>query len=205
MKRETDGLSEYDEFILDFIEGVKSMKKLNKLIVFAVSVSILFCSSFFTGFAKDDIVKEHFFVFVKEEYCDCINETIKTIDSKYISEVRELTNPEDYSEPYTPMLLVFVNEDVDSFEKAQKYFQDKEYFLEIRYDVYVGAEDFELSGDVDKDGYITAADARFILRCAVGLEEYKDDVLKIIDIDNDNFVTASDARAVLRLAVGLDA
>lgn len=179
------------------------MNKLRKLIFFVVSISMIFCSVSFTGFAKEDVVKNYFFVFVKAEYCDEIDKVIDSIDCEYITSVRELTNHEDYTEPYTPMLLVWVNNNTDSFEKAQEYFQDKEYLFEIRYDVYVGSENFALSGDVDNDGVITASDARFTLRCAVGLEEYTYEMLVAMDMNLDNSVTAYDARAILRLSVGL--
>ncbi len=55
----------------------------------------------------------------------------------------------------------------------------------------------------DKDGCITAKDARFVLRCSVGLEEYTDEALKAMDMNSDNSVTASDARCILRIFVGL--
>lgn len=62
-------------------------------------------------------------------------------------------------------------------------------------------------GDADGDGKVTAADARLILRAAVGLEEIKagSAVYEACDLDNDGKLTAADARAALRIAVGLDA
>ena len=58
-----------------------------------------------------------------------------------------------------------------------------------------------LLGDVDGDGKITAADARLILRAAVGLEEVS---LESGDVDGDGKITATDARKVLRDSVGLN-
>ena len=179
------------------------MNKSNKLIFFIVSISIFWSSVYFMGFATENIVTDNFFVFVKAEYCNKTENIIEDIDNEHITYVRELTNPKDYDEPYTPMLLVVVDKAPDSFEKAQKYFQDKEYLFEIRYNVYVGSENFALSGDVDNDGVITASDARFALRCAVGLEEYTYEMLALMDMNWDNSVTAYDARAILRLSVGL--
>lgn len=59
-------------------------------------------------------------------------------------------------------------------------------------------------GDVDGDGKVTAADARLVLRAAVGLEILTGDALKAADINKDGKITAADARLVLRKAVGLD-
>lgn len=58
-----------------------------------------------------------------------------------------------------------------------------------------------IKGDADGDGKITAADARLILRAAVGLEEVP---LERGDMDGDGKITAADAREVLRDSVGLE-
>lgn len=70
--------------------------------------------------------------------------------------------------------------------------------------------DVRYIGDADDDGKITAADARYILRAAVGLE-YTDgsglmDWTDIIysDYDENAELTAADARYALRAAVGLE-
>ncbi len=61
-----------------------------------------------------------------------------------------------------------------------------------------------LLGDVDKDGKITAADARLTLRIAVALEQTDDLGRLLSDADGDGNVTAADARLVLRVAVDLE-
>ena len=63
-----------------------------------------------------------------------------------------------------------------------------------------------LLGDVDKDGKITASDARLALRAAVGLEDYAAGSAEFLaaDVDRDEKLTASDARSILRAAVGLE-
>ena len=61
-----------------------------------------------------------------------------------------------------------------------------------------------LKCDVDLDGEVTAADARLILRCAVGLEEFTDLQKLLGDYDSDGEITAGDARMALRSAVGLE-
>ena len=59
-------------------------------------------------------------------------------------------------------------------------------------------------GDVDKNGSITAADARMVLRASVGLEELSTVMYERGDTDSDGKITASDARKILRVAVGLE-
>lgn len=60
-----------------------------------------------------------------------------------------------------------------------------------------------VSFDVNSDGRTDASDARFILRCAVGLEAYTVEQLYAGDTDSDGELTASDARNVLRCSVGM--
>ena len=61
-------------------------------------------------------------------------------------------------------------------------------------------------GDVSGDGNVTAEDARFALRAAVGLEHYAagSKQFNAADADGDTGITASDARLILRAAVGLE-
>ncbi|MBR5410203.1 MAG: dockerin type I repeat-containing protein [Clostridia bacterium] len=59
-------------------------------------------------------------------------------------------------------------------------------------------------GDVDRDGKITASDARAVLRLAVELDESDDYTAVAADYDMNGNLSAGDARFVLRVAVGLD-
>lgn len=69
-------------------------------------------------------------------------------------------------------------------------------------DVYTEDEPVKYSiGDVDKDGEITSADARIILRLSVSLEKMTAFRKVISDIDRDNSITSEDARKVLRYSV----
>lgn len=61
-----------------------------------------------------------------------------------------------------------------------------------------------LLGDADRDGAITAEDARMTLRFAVALETPTANEEKICDTDGDGEITAQDARRVLRAAVALE-
>ena len=60
------------------------------------------------------------------------------------------------------------------------------------------------NGDMDADNRITAADARAILRAAVGLDTLTEAEKQSADLDMDGRVTAADARIALRLSVELD-
>lgn len=59
-------------------------------------------------------------------------------------------------------------------------------------------------GDVNRDGDITASDARLALRYSAQLEEFDDEQFEIADVDKSGGVTASDVRKMLRVAAGLD-
>ena len=60
-------------------------------------------------------------------------------------------------------------------------------------------------GDVDADGVVTTADARLVLRYAVGLGNFDKVIkdIKVADFDGNGKVEAADARMTLRAAVGL--
>lgn len=60
------------------------------------------------------------------------------------------------------------------------------------------------TGDVDDNGYVTAADARLVLRYCAKLEEFNSTQWSAADVDRDGYVTPLDARAILRIAAGLD-
>ena len=60
------------------------------------------------------------------------------------------------------------------------------------------------NGDLDSDNRVTAADARAILRAAVGLDKLNATQQSYADLDMDGKVTAADARIALRISVGLE-
>ena len=59
-------------------------------------------------------------------------------------------------------------------------------------------------GDVNKDGKITAADARLALRVSAKLETLTDYILKVADMNKDGKITAADARTILRKSAKLE-
>ena len=61
------------------------------------------------------------------------------------------------------------------------------------------------TGDANMDGSVTAADARLILRLAIGFDDGLDgEQQKKADFDGLDGITAADARYALRVSVGLD-
>lgn len=58
--------------------------------------------------------------------------------------------------------------------------------------------------DVDKNGKITAADARLTLRKSAKLSELDDAQILAADVNGDNTITAADARKILRVSAKLD-
>ena len=58
-----------------------------------------------------------------------------------------------------------------------------------------------LTGDIDSDGSVNAADARLALRFAVQLDRPTAVQAELADFDEDGKITAADARAILRFAV----
>ncbi|MDR1631075.1 MAG: dockerin type I repeat-containing protein [Oscillospiraceae bacterium] len=61
------------------------------------------------------------------------------------------------------------------------------------------------AGDVNKDGKLTAADARLALRVAAQLEGDLDAIqLWVADVEADNKITANDARTILRVSARID-
>lgn len=66
------------------------------------------------------------------------------------------------------------------------------------------AEETAARGDANCDGKITAADARFALRCAAMLETPEAGLEYAADISNDGRITAADARKILRISANLE-
>lgn len=61
-----------------------------------------------------------------------------------------------------------------------------------------------IMGDVNRNGTVTAADARLTLRYAAKIEVFPENFPKSADIDCDGSATPADARKILRVAAGLD-
>ena len=115
----------------------------------------------------------------------------------------------DYNEIYSKELSTTGNEGLPRIgvDGGANYYirvtgynvDDVEYHLTVSF-----SEDSWILGDLNRDGRITAADARLALRGAVGLEQITGDFLTIGDVNADKKITAADARKILRAAVGLE-
>ena len=62
---------------------------------------------------------------------------------------------------------------------------------------------YSLVGDADCDGYITSADALYVLRMSVQLEDYTEEDIPYFDVDGDNNITSADSLDILRFSVQL--
>ncbi len=61
-----------------------------------------------------------------------------------------------------------------------------------------------VTGDVDGDGMVAAADARLILRAAAEMENFSNAQEIAADTDNDGKITAADARKTLRVSANIE-
>ena len=77
---------------------------------------------------------------------------------------------------------------------------DKKYSVNISDELYVN----ELQYDVNRDGKVTALDARITLRTAARIEKLYGKSHEAADADSDQRITASDARKILRRAAKLE-
>ena len=59
-------------------------------------------------------------------------------------------------------------------------------------------------GDSNCDGKLTAADARYALRCSAGLDTVDELFKYAVDVNEDGRITAADARQILRVVAQLD-
>lgn len=73
-------------------------------------------------------------------------------------------------------------------------------------EIFDDATEFDESkfGDINKDGKVTASDARLLLRVAANLEKNSPYILMYGDYNKDGEITASDARTALRVAADLE-
>ncbi|MBR0537452.1 MAG: hypothetical protein IJK40_04825 [Clostridia bacterium] len=79
-------------------------------------------------------------------------------------------------------------------------------FLTAAITLTAGVAAFALTnGDIDRDGHVSAMDARSILRASVGLgTPFTESEQTVADIDMDGSVSAADARLALRASVDLE-
>ena len=84
------------------------------------------------------------------------------------------------------------------------FYEDDElvYIEEVTLDL--DEDFFFMLGDADNNRWLSAADARHIIRIAAQLEEVEDEAMfSRCDVDQDGYITAKDARLVLRASAKL--
>ncbi len=92
-----------------------------------------------------------------------------------------------------------------TFTAGASYFYEgnKETFI-APVSLDVSEDIFFMLGDADNNRYISAADARIVLRIAAQLENVKDEIMfKRCDVDMNGKITAKDARSILRVSAKL--
>ena len=103
---------------------------------------------------------------------------------------------DDYEEETTSVYQEDISDSADETVSSE----DKE---DISEDVSGENELTLLKGDVNFDGFITAADARLALRASAKLTTLDLWQYYAADVSNDNSVTAKDARSILRYSAKL--
>lgn len=89
-------------------------------------------------------------------------------------------------------------------EWGQATYNGQTGWFSLEYSTYIGSSVItSLTGDVNGDNKIDAADARLVLRHSVNLEMISASRLSNADINADGFINAADARLVLRIATNL--
>ncbi len=92
-----------------------------------------------------------------------------------------------------------------SFKAGATYFYEgntETFITPVTLDI--PADFFFMLGDADNNRYISASDARKVLRIAAQLEKVSDELMfKRCDVDFDGKITAKDARSILRVSAHL--
>ncbi len=68
----------------------------------------------------------------------------------------------------------------------------------------LSADDTAKRGDANCDGTVSAADARFVLRCSAKLDIPEEGLEYAADVSGDGKITAADARTILRISARLE-
>lgn len=117
---------------------------------------------------------------------------------RVISEYEEIVYPDEESSSDEQFFI----EDPSRFEEKNT----EGYPLDLSFDgtYWIHLEGW-INGDIDRDGHVTASDARLALRASVNLwEPFICEQFYAADFDGNNRITSSDARSILRVSVGLD-
>lgn len=145
--------------------------------------------------------------YIKSEYSGqgrCY--TTEDFNMPYIDDIKTFLCESRIPQLKNDIVFIYLHEPVEeNVEKALKELEDNELVEETEkgcFDVRI----IEISsGDIDGDCKVTAADARQLIRIAVGFDEFPDNIAMFCcDMDHDGAITAEDARLAMRTAVGLE-
>lgn len=113
------------------------------------------------------------------------SDTVK--NTRYAAVTHDLTVTKEGK--YRAVVTVSIPETKENYEKTVEAVYSKTNFP---------------PGDVDRNGLVTASDARLILRCSARLQSLDAEQKKLADVNSDGRVTAADARLALRIAAKLN-
>lgn len=84
------------------------------------------------------------------------------------------------------------------------YINYPQIIIDYHYNQNITEPSITITGDVNGDGNLTAADARLALRISANLESASEEAVLAADVDKNGKVTAADARRILRASAGLE-
>lgn len=162
--------------------------------------------------ASEDYSYGYFMAVIKPEFSSDLEKTVSSLSFYNVESIDIISEPD--SSPGA--LVIWLTTDTkEGFDEAYEHFGKEECVDRLIKDVFCGDTDDpageETAGktdlglyDTDGDGRVTASDARFVLRAAVGLEKLTEEQKKALGLEKDADVSAADARKVLRASVGLE-
>ena len=162
--------------------------------------------------ASEDYSYGYFMAVIKPEFSSDLEKTVSSLSFYNVESIDIISEPD--SSPGA--LVIWLTTDTkEGFDEAYEHFGKEECVDRLIKDVLCGdtkdpsegetAETVKLSAfDVDGNSKVTAADARLVLRAAVGLEDFTENQKKALGLNRENDVSANDARKVLRASVGLE-
>lgn len=162
--------------------------------------------------ASEDYSYGYFMAVIKPEFSSDLEKTVSSLSFYNVESIDIISEPDSSQ----GALVIWLTTDTkEGFDEAYEHFGKEECVDRLIKDVLCGDTEepteeeimkaaYLAPFDTDGDGNVTASDARFVLRAAVGLEELTENQEKALGLKKDEDVSADDARKVLRASVGLE-